>query len=292
VREGVPGLPRDRTRPPRVPPLAQATIDRVVAPTPAGPPREATRWSASAMAAAAGTSPGSVLRVWRAHELRPRRVRTFELSGGPALAAKPRDIVGLYPDPPAHAVVLSVAEEPRTRALDRTQPGLPARPDRCATVARDCGRDGTTTPFAALDVLDGTVAGRCTQRHRHRESVRSLNAVGAAVPAGGLAHATLDNHGAHEHPEVLRWLERHPRRTVHVTPTSAPWPDAVEGFSAKPTGRRLRRGVSGSLVELRAAIDRVPAETNRDPRPFVWTARPEHILEKVRRGNQALDAIH
>jgi transposase len=300
MREGMPGLLRDKTRPSRIPPLPQATIDRVVELTPTEPPREATHWTAAAMAAAVGTSPSSVLRVWRAHKLRPHRVRTFKLSSDPAFAAKLRDIVGLYLDPPAHAVVLSVDEKPQIQALDRTRPGLPVKPGRCATMTHDYERHGTTTLFAALNVLDGTVVGRCMQRHRHQEFLRFLNAVEAAVPAGKLVHAILDNYGTHKHPKVLAWLERHPRwtpdrvrgRLFHFTPTSASWLNAVEGFFAKLTRRRLRRGVFGSLVELQAAINRFLAETNRDPRPFVWTAKPEHILEKVRRGNQALDAIH
>jgi transposase len=292
MREGVPGLLRDRTRPSRVPPLAQGTIDRVVELTASEPPHKATHWTASAMAEATGTSPSSVLRIWRAHKLRPHRVRTFKLSKDPAFAAKLRDIVGLYLDPPAHAVVLSVDEKPQIQALDRTQPGLPVKKDRCATMTHDYERHGTTTLFAALNVLDGRVIGRCMQRHRHQEFLRFLNAVEAAVPAGKLIHAILDNYGTHKHPKVLRWLERHPRWTFHFTPTSASWLNAVEGFFAKLTKRRLKRGVFGSLVELQAAINRFLAETNGDPRPFVWTATPEHILEKVRRGNQALDAIH
>ena len=292
MREGVPGLLRDKTRPSRIPPLTQATIDRVIELTAAEPPHEATHWTAGAMAAAAGISPSSVLRIWRAHKLRPHRVRTFKLSKDPAFVAKLRDIVGLYLDPPAHAVVLSVDEKPQIQALDRTQPGLPVKPGRCATVTHDYERHGTTTLFAALNVLDGTVLGRCMQRHRHQEFLRFLNAVEAAVPAGKLVHAILDNYATHKHPKVRAWLERHPRWTFHFTPTSASWLNAVEGFFAKLTKRRLKRGVFGSLVELQAAINRYLAETNGTPKPFVWTARPEHILEKVRRGNQALDAIH
>src|SRR3954462_1668355 len=292
VREGVAGLLRDKTRPSRIPPLAQATIDRVVELTPTEPPHEAARWTASAMAAATGISVSSVQRIWRAHKLRPHRVRTFKLSEDPDFVAKLRDIVGLYLDPPAHAVVLSVDEKPRIQALDRTQPGRPVKDGRCATMTHDYARNGTTTVFAPLTVLDGAVVGRCMQRHRHQEFLRFLNAVEAAVPAGKLIHAILDNYGTHKHSKVLAWLERHPRWTFHFTPTSASWLNAVEGFFAKLTKRRLKRGVFGSLVELQAAINRFLAETNADPRPFVRTAKPEHILEKVRRGNQALDQIH
>jgi transposase len=291
MRQGVPGLLRDKTRPARIPPLPQAAIDRVIELTVSEPPHEATHWTASTMAAATGISPSSVLRIWRAHKLRPHRVRTFKLSKDPRFAAKLRDIVGLYVDPPAHAVILSVDEKPQIQALDRTQPGLPMRKGRIATMTHDYERNGTTTLFAALNVLDGTVVGRCMQRHRHQEFLRFLNAVEAAVPAGKLVHAILDNYGTHKHPKVTRWLERHPRWTFHFTPTSASWLNAVEGLFAKLTRRRLKRGVFGSLIELQAAIKRFLAETNADPRPFVWTAKPEHILEKIRRGKQALDPV-
>jgi transposase len=290
--EGVDGLLRDRTRPSRIPPLPQAVIDRVVELTTRDPPHEATHWTAAAMAAAVGISPSSVRRIWRAHKLQPHRVRSFKLSKDPAFAAKLRAIVGLDVAPPAHAVVLSVDEKPQIQALDRTQPGLPLKPGRCGTRTYDDERNGTTTLFAALNVLDGTVLGRCMQRHRHQEFLRFLNAVEAAVPAGRLIHAILDNYATHKHPKVLAWLARHPRWTFHFTPTSASWLNAVEGFFAKLTRRRLRRGVFGSLVELRAAINRFLAETNADPKPFVWTANPDHVIEKVRRGHQALDAIH
>src|SRR4051812_25532705 len=288
VREGVAGLLRDKTRPSRIPPLAQATIDRVVELTPTEPPHEATHWTASAMAAAVGISISSVQRIWRAHKLRPHRVRTFKLSRAPAFAAKLRDIVGLYLDPPAHAVVLSVDEKPQIQALDRTQPGLSVKPGRCATMTHDYERNGTTTLFAALNVLDGTVVGRCMQRHRHQEFLRFLNAVEAAVPAGKLVHAVLDNYGTHKHAKVLAWLERHPRWTFHFTPTSASWLNAVETFFSKLTRRRLRRGSFPSLVSLQEAINRYLAEHNRNPKPFVWTADPDAIVEKVRRGYHAL----
>src|SRR5689334_22264760 len=270
MREGVPGLLRDKTRPPRVPPLPQATIDRVVALTPTEPPGEATHWTAAAMAAATGISISSVQRIWRAHKLRPHRVRTFKLSRDPAFVAKLRDIVGLYLDPPAHAVVLSVDQKPQIQALDRTQPGLPVKPGRCATMTHDYERNGTTTLFAALSVLDGTVVGRCMQRHRHQEFLRLLNAVEAAAPAGKLVHCILDDYGTHKHPKVLAWLERHPRWTFHFTPTSGSWLNAVETFFSKLTRRRLRRGVFRSSIELQEAINRYIAEHNDGPAPFVW----------------------
>ena len=290
--EGVEGLLRDKTRPSRVPPLRQEVIDRVVVLTATEPPHEATHWTADAMAEAAGISASSVRRIWRAHRLQPHRIRTFKLSKDPAFAAKLRDIVGLYVAPPAHAVVLSMDEKPQIQALDRTQPGLPMKEGRPATMTYDYERNGTTTLFAALNVLDGTVLGRCMQRHRHQEFIRFLNAVEAGVPAGKPIHAVLDNYATHKHPKVMAWLARHPRWTFHFTPTSASWLNAVEGLFAKLTKRRLKRGVFGSLVELQSAIKRFLAETNADLRPFVWTANPDHIIEKVRRGNQALGAVH
>src|SRR5215203_1481916 len=283
ISEGVPGLLRDKTRPPRIPPLPQAMIDRVVALTATDPPHEATHWTAAAMATAVGISASSVLRIWRAHKLRPHRVRTFKLSRDPAFAAKLRDIVGLYLDPPAHAVVLSVDEKPQIQALDRTQPGLSVKPGRCATMTHDYERHGTTTLFAALNGLDGTVLGRCMARHRHQEFIRFLNAVEAAVPAGKLIHAVLDNYGTHKHPKVMAWLERHPRWTFHFTPTAASWLNAVEGFFAKLTRRRLKRGLFHSLVALQAAINDFVAEHNNHPRPFTWTADPDRVFAAIAR---------
>ncbi|HEY4605889.1 MAG TPA: IS630 family transposase, partial [Blastococcus sp.] len=270
MREGVAGLLRDKTRPPRVPPLSQATIDRVVALTPTEPPGEATHWTAAAMAAATGISISPVQRIWRARKLRPHRVRTFKLSEDPDFVAKLRDIVGLYLDPPAHAVVLSVDEKPRIQALDRTQPGLPVKEGRCATMTHDYVRNGTTTLFAALNVLDGTVLGRCMQRHRHQEFLRFLNAAEAAVPAGKLVHAVLDNYGTHKHPKVMAWLARHPRWTFHFTPTSASWLNAVEGFFAKLTKRRLEREIPHDKA-VHAILDNYAA--HKTPEVRRWLAR-------------------
>ena len=237
------------------------------------------------MAKTAGISLGAVQGIWKAHGLVPHRVRTFKLSRDPEFVSKLRDVVGLYMHPPAHAIVLSVDEKSRIQALDRTRPGLPMKEGRPATMTHDYVRHGTTTLFAALDILDGTVVGRCMRRrHRHQELVRFLNAVEAAVPAGKLVHAILDNYGTHKHPKVRAWLARHPRWTFHFTPTSCSWPNAVEGFFATLTRRRLRRGSFSALVDLQAAINRYLDEANADPRPFVWTAEPDGIIEKVRRG--------
>ena len=292
MQAGVDGLLRDKTRPSRIAPLGPAVAERVVALTQATPPGEATHWTAAAMAEASGISISSVQRIWRAHGLQPHRVRQFKLSNDPQFAAKVRDVVGLYVDPPAHAVVLSVDEKSQIQALDRTQPGLPLKPGRCGTMTHDYKRHGTTTLFAALDVLEGKVIGRCMQKHTHQEFIRFLNAIEAAVPAGKLVHVILDNYATHKHAKVHEWLARHPRFVFHFTPTSASWLNAVEGFFAKLTTRRLKRGVFRSVVDLQAAINRFLEETNDDPKPFVWTADPARIIAAVRRGHQVLDSLH
>jgi transposase len=242
------------------------------------------------MATATGVSLRSVQRVWAAHRLQPHRVRRFKLSQDPAFAAKLRDVVGLYLDPPAHSLVLSVDEKSQIHALDRTQPGLPIKKGRAGTMTHDYIRHGTTTLFAALNVLDGTVISQCS--HRHQEFIRFLNRIEAAVPAGKLVHAILDNYAAHKHPNVRAWLARHPRRTFHFTPTSCSWANAVESFFASLTRRRLQRGVFRSLVDLQAAINRYLKEHNRKPTSFVWTADPDRIIEKLNRGYQVLASNH
>jgi transposase len=292
MRAGVDGLLRDKTRPSRIPRLPAEIVQRVVTLTLGAPPGETTHWTAAAMAKACGISASSVRRIWRSHGLQPHRMRQFKLSTDAKFAEKLRDIVGLYVDPPAHAVVLSVDEKSQIQALDRTQPGLPLKRGRCGTMTHDYKRHGTTTLFAALNVLDGSVIGRCMQRHRHQEFIRFLNAVEAAVPAGKLVHAIIDNYAAHKHPKVRQWLARHPRWTFHFTPTSASWLNAVEGFFAKLTRRRLKRGAFHSLVSLQAAINRFLEEANTDPRPFRWTKDPDTIIAAVKRGHQALDSIH
>ena len=232
MTDGVKGLLRDKTRPSRIPPLAGAVEQSVVARTLADPPGETTHWTAAAMAQESGISVSSVQRIWRRHGLRPHRVRQFKLSNDRQFASKLRDIVGLYVDPPAHTVVLSIDEKSQIQALDRTQPGLPMKKGRAGTMTHDYKRHGTTTLFAALDVLEGKVIGRCMQRHRHQEFIRFLNAIEKTVPTKKAVHVILDNYAAHKHPKVIAWLSRHPRVTFHFTPTSASWMNAVEGFFA------------------------------------------------------------
>jgi transposase len=290
--EGFDGLLRDKTRPSRIDPLGNEVAERIVALTLADPPAEATHWTGAMMAKAAGVSVSSVQRIWRVHGLAPHRVHQFKLSNDPKFVDKLRDVVGLYVDPPAHAIILSVDEKSQIQALDRTQPGLPLKKGRAGTMTHDYIRHGTTTLFAALNILDGTVIGRNMQRHRHQEFIRFLNAIEAHAPAGKVVHAILDNYAAHKHPKVRRWLAAHPRWTFHFTPTSCSWLNAVEGFFAKLTKRRLRRGVFRSVVDLQAAINRFLNEHNSDARPFTWTADPNKIIAAVKRGHQVLDSIH
>jgi transposase len=292
AQAGVEGLLSDKTRPPGKPPVADARVADLVRLTLEPPPHEATHWTARAMARAVRLGVATVQKIWKAHGLAPHRFRAFKLSNDPAFAEKLHAIVGLYVSPPAHAVVLSVDEKSQIQALDRTQPGLPMKKGRGATMTHDYKRHGTTTLFAALDVLEGTVFGKNMQRHRHQEFIRFLNALEAGIPAGKLVHAILDNYAAHKTPQVRRWLARHPRWTFHFTPTSSSWLNAVEGFFAKLTRRRLKHGVFTSVVDLQAAINRFIAEHNRSSKPFIWRADPDDIIAARARGFQALESNH
>jgi len=280
---GVDALLRDRTRPPGRMPLSTETLARVLALTCSEPQGQVTHWTGRAMAKAVGVSLRSVQRIWDAHHLQPHRLRNFKRSNDPAFAEKVEDIVGLYMDPPMHTVVLSIDEKSQIQALDRTQPGLPLKPGKCGTMTHDYKRNGVTTLFAALNVQDGTVLGRCMAQHRHQEFVRFLNAVERAVPPGKLIHAIADNYATHKHPKVRAWLERHPRWIFHFTPTSASWINAVEGFFSTLTRQRLRRGVFQSVADLEQAITRYIREHNAGSKPFVWTKPADTILGKLGR---------
>src|SRR5271155_2402930 len=278
MAHGVDGLLRDKTRPSRIAPLPATVHERTVALTQTDPPGEVTHWTAQMMAKQVGISVSSVQRIWPTHGLQPHRVRQFKLSRDRQFVDKLRDIVGLYVDPPAHAVVLSVDEKSPIQALDRTQPGLPMKKGRCATMTHDYKRHGTTTLFAALNVLEGQIIGRCMQRHRHQEFIRFLNTIEAAIPADKAVHVVLDNYATHKHPKVRGWLARHPRVTFHFTPTSCSWANAVEGWFAKLTRHRLKRGVFTPIVELQTAITRFLADGNDKPKPFVWPKPSAAIL--------------
>jgi len=262
-QERVDGLLRDKTRPSRIPTLGPEVAERVVALTLADPPGETTHWTADMMAQETGISASAVQRIWKAHGLAPHRWHQFKLSNDPKFADKLRDIVGLYVDPPAHTIVLSVDEKSQIQALDRTQPGLPMKKGRLGTMTHDYKRNGTITLFAALNTLDGTVIGRNMPRHRHQEFIRFLNAINVEVPAGKAVHVVLDNYAPHKHPKVRAWLARNERFTFHFTPASCSWLNAIEGFFAKLSNRRLKPGVFHSVVDLQATINRFLAQHNQ-----------------------------
>ncbi|MCP4209748.1 MAG: IS630 family transposase [Shimia sp.] len=293
MEEGVEGLLRDKTRPSRIPALGEDIAGKVAALTLKPPPGETTHWTAAMMAKAVRISESSVRRIWRAHGLAPHRFRQFKLSNDPEFAAKLRDVVGLYVNPPAHAIVLSVDEKSQIQALDRTQPGLPMKKGRAGTMTHDYKRNGTTTLFAALNVLDGQVIGKNMQNHRHQEFIRFLNEIERQIPPGKVIHAILDNYATHKHPKVRKWLSNHPRWIFHFVPTSCSWLNAVEGFFAKLSKRRLKRGVFTSIVDLQTAINRFLDEHNQtEAKPFRWTADPDEIIAAVKRGHQVLDSNH
>ncbi|HYD69317.1 IS630 family transposase [Azospirillum sp.] len=283
AEQGVDGLLRDKTRKPGRAPLPRATVAKVLALTCSEPPGAVTHWTGRAVAKAVGISLRAVQRIWEANRLQPHRIRTFKRSNDPAFAAKIEDIVGLYMDPPCHAVVLSIDEKSQIQALDRTQPGLPLKPGKCGTMTHDYKRNGTTTLFAALNTLDGTVVGRCMPKHTHKEFIKFLNAVERAVPAGKVIHAIVDNYATHKHPKVLEWLADHPRWVFHFTPTSASWINAVEGFFSIITRRSIRRGVFKSVADLQDVIARYIREHNKTSKPFIWTKSADTILAKIAR---------
>jgi transposase len=293
MQEGVDGLLYDKTRPPGTPPIAPHRVEEIIALTLKPPPHEATHWTVRAMAKVSGIAASTVHTIWKTHGLAPHRFRQFKLSNDPRFVEKLHDIVGLYVSPPAHAVVLSIDEKSQIQALDRTQPGLPLKKGRGATMTHDYKRNGTTTLFAALNVLDGTVIGQNMQRHRHQEFIRFLNQIERSVPKDKEIHAIVDNYAAHKKDKVQAWLARHPRWTFHFTPTASSWLNAVEGFFAKLTRRRLKHGVFYTLVELQAAINRFIREYNQnDAKPFVWKADPDKIIAARNRGFQTLESIH
>jgi len=285
---GIAGIVKDAARRGRKPKLSEQTIQQIVHKTTQEKPAQATHWSTRSMARAMGVSPATVGRIWQRHGLKPHRVKRFKLSNDPQFAQKVEDIVGLYLNPPEHALVLSVDEKSQIQALDRTQPGLPLKKGRCGTMTHDYKRHGTTTLFAALSVLDGTVISDCMDRHRHQEWLQFLNRIDRQTPADKQIHLIVDNYATHKHPKVRRWFQRHPRFHAHFTPTSASWLNMVERFFRDLTVNRVRRGVFHSVQELIIAIQDHIAHHNQNPKPFIWTAKASDILEKVKRGRAAL----
>jgi transposase len=288
LKEGVAGLERDAPRPGRTPAISAQTVLAVIEKTTQQKPSQRTHWSTRTMAAAAGISEASVRRIWRAHGLKPHRLHTFKLSNDPRFAEKLEDVVGLYLNPPEHALVLSLDEKSQIQALDRTQPGLPMKKGRAQTMTHDYKRYGTTTLFAALNTLDGTVMATCMERHRHQEWLRFLRLIDRQTPQEKQLHLIVDNYATHKHPDVLRWAARHPRFHFHFTPTSSSWLNMVERFFRDLTENQLRRGVFTSVEQLQTSILDYIQQHNSQPKPFIWTAKATDILEKVKRGKTAL----
>ena len=281
------GIERDL---PRGAPPKTVDVARLVELTTQSKPEAATHWSTRTMAVQLGVSAASVSRHWRAHGLKPHLVRGFKVSRDPKFAEKLEDIVGLYLSPPEHALVLCCDEKSQVQALDRTQPGLPMKKGRAATMTHDYKRNGTTTLFAALNVLDGQVISQCQERHRHIEWLKFLRQIDRETPKDKALHLIADNYATHKHPKVQAWLAKHQRFTMHFTPTSASWLNMVERFFRDISESRLRRGVFTSVSELVTAIDEYVAHHNVDPKPFVWTKSARDILQKVIRANSHLSS--
>lgn len=291
IDQGVDGLLRDKTRQSRKPPLAPETKLAVLTKTANETPANATHWSRATMAAAMGISPSSVGRIWAEAGLKPHLVATFKISNDPHFEEKVTDVVGLYMNPPERALVLCVDEKSQIQALDRSQPGLPLKKGRAATMTHDYKRHGTTTLFAALDVKSGLVIGECQPRHRAKEFIRFLKRIDRVVKKYLDIHLVVDNYATHKTPEVKAWLVKHPRFKLHFTPTSASWLNLVERFFAEITTKRIRRGTFTSVAELEAAIHDYLDHHNTNPKPFVWTKSADTILAKERRALDALEAV-
>ena len=289
LKLGLAGLTRDAPRPGRTPTITPAKVQEVVRKTTQEKPANATHWSTRTMAKAAGLSEKSVRRIWHKHGLKPHLSRTFKVSNDPEFAEKLEAIVGLYLNPPEHAIVLCADEKSQIQALDRTQPGLPIKKGRCGTMTHDYKRNGTATLFAAMNTLDGTVISMCDDRHRHQEWLKFLRVIDEVTPTGRQIHLIADNYATHKHPKVQRWLARHPRFHIYFTPTSSSWLNMVERFFRDITQNRIRRGIFRDVEELIMAIGDYIDKHNDNPKPFVWTAKAADILEKVRRARKALD---
>ena len=275
----------------RKPSIPQDKIEEILDLTQNYRPQGQTHWSCRTMAEAVGVSKDTVQRVWSARGLKPHRVETYKLSNDPRFDEKLVDVVGLHMNPPEKAIVLCADEKSSVQALDRTQASLPMIPGRAQTMTHDYRRHGTTTLFAALDVLTGGVIGQCLPRHRHIEFLKFLRTIDRAVPKGLEIHLILDNYSTHNHANVKTWLAKHPRFHLHFTPTASSWLNMIERWFGKLTDKAIRRGVFQSVPELITAIEAYLAATNADPKPFLWTATADEILTKVRRGRVTLDQL-
>src|SRR5437867_5736324 len=283
------GLKKDAPRPGRIPSIPEKKVRAVVQATLHATPRGATHWSIRTMAKAQGISRMAVQRIWDRHGLKPHLTKTFKLSGDKRFVEKLYDVVGLYLNPPDKALVLCVDEKSQIQALDRTQPGLPIKKGRCGTMTHDYKRHGTTTLFAAIEVLEGRVIAQCMSRHRHQEWIQFLKRIDDETPDAFDVHLIADNYSTHKHAKVRRWLGKHPRFHMHFTPTSSSWLNIVERFFRELTTKRIRRGVFRSVTELEEAIGSYIDAHNQDPQPIVWTAEADKIIEKVGRARIVLD---
>jgi len=288
----LPGLEKDAPRPGRTPRISARKMAAVVEATLHTTPPHATHWSVRSMAKAQGISRMAVQRIWKQHHLKPHLVKTFKLSRDKQFVEKLTDVVGLYLNPPDKSLVLCVDEKSQIQALDRTQPGLPLKPARCGTMTHDYKRNGTTTLFAALSLLDGKVIGDCMPRHRHQEFIRFLKKIDTDTRAELDLHLIVDNYGTHKHPRVNSWLRRHRRFHLHFTPTSSSWLNLVERWLRELTDKRIRRGSFRNVPELIAAIKGYLDNHNQNPRVFTWTASVENILTKVAICKEALGTLH
>lgn len=275
----------------RKPTLTARDVERIVDATLQTKPAGATHWSCRTMAKAQGVSKATVNRIWQSHQIKPHRTKGFQLSRDPHFLQKLTDVVGLYLNPPQKALVFCVDEKSQIQALDCTQPGLPLKKGRCGTMTHDYKRNGTTTLFAALEVAAGKVIGQCYARHRHQEFLKFLRRLDAEFPGEIRLHVVMDNYGTHKHPRVQRWLKRHERFIAHFVPTSSSWLNLVERWFGELTGKRLRRGTFVSVEDLQQAIEEFLTTWNNAPRPFVWTATVESIVEKLSRCQQTLERI-
>jgi len=275
----------------RKPQLSADKVEGIINTTLRSRPAGATHWSCRTMAEQQGVSKATVSRIWQSHGLKPHRTKAFKLSRDPKFLEKLTDVVGLYLNPPDKALILCVDEKSQIQALDRTQPGLPLKKGRCGTMTHDYKRHGTTTLFAALEVAQGKVIGQCFARHRHQEFLKFLKRLDSEFPAEVRLHMVMDNYGTHKHPKVQDWLQRHPRFIPHFVPTSSSWLNLVERWFGELTGKRIRRGVFVSVDDLISAIEEFLAAWNANPKPFVWTATVESIIEKLARCKQTLERI-
>jgi transposase len=292
MEHGLLGILEDKSRPGRPRSLTPEKEAAIVEATRSTKPRNATHWSVRSMARQQGVSSAAVQRIWKAYHLQPHRVEHFKFSTDPEFVSKVRDIVGLYLNPPDKALIFSVDEKSQIQALDRTQPILPLRPGLPERQTHDYERHGTTTLFAALNVLDGTVIGQCQPRHRHQEFLRFLDRLEASVDPTLAVHIILDNYGTHKHPQVKSWFAAHSRYHLHFTPTGSSWLNQIERWFAEITAKRIRRGTFRSVRELIRAIEGYIRETNKNPKPFIWTASAKSILRKLKKYKEILDTAH